>query len=229
MYHQLSLSALACLAPLVLALPQPQQPPAPCAPVQIVVARGSLEAQGAGLLGNIANKSSMAIPGSIITPLVYPAQLEPYPPSVSQGVGNMTQLLTSQAQACPNTKFVLMGYSQGAQVSLDTLCGTSDGPNFNTTQAQAPMLANKIAAVVLIGDPTSIATQPFQKGTAKKNGIFPRQDFSACQGLTSKFISFCDETDLFCASGQNLTVHLGYFQKQDYVDQAVNFVTMNSK
>ncbi|KAI8172480.1 Acetylxylan esterase [Colletotrichum sp. SAR 10_75] len=202
MHHQLSLSALACLAPLVLALPQPQQPPAPCAPVQIVVARGSLEAQGAGLLGNIANKSSMAIPGSIITPLVYPAQLDPYPPSVSAG---------------------------GAQVSLDTLCGTTDGPNFNATQAQAPMLGNKIAAVVLVGDPTSIATQPFQKGTAKKNGIFPRQDFGACQGLTSKFISFCDETDLFCASGQNLTVHLGYFQKQDYVDQAVNFVAMNSK
>lgn len=122
MHHQLSLSALACLAPLVLALPQPQQPPAPCAPVQIVVARGSLEAQGAGLLGNIANKSSMAIPGSIITPLVYPAQLDPYPPSVSAGVGNMTQLLTSQAQACPNTKFVLMGYSQ-------VRCLASDGGN----------------------------------------------------------------------------------------------------
>ncbi|KAF4811176.1 Acetylxylan esterase 2 [Colletotrichum siamense] len=214
MHHQLSLSALACLAPLVLALPQPQQPPAPCAPVQIVVARGSLEAQGAGLLGNIANKSSMAIPGSIITPLVYPAQLDPYPPSVSAGVGNMTQLLTSQAQACPNTKFVLMGYSQVRSPA-------------SVGETSADML--QVAAVVLVGDPTSIATQPFQKGTAKKNGIFPRQDFGACQGLTSKFISFCDETDLFCASGQNLTVHLGYFQKQDYVDQAVNFVAMNSK
>lgn len=32
---------------------------------------------------------------------------------------------------------------QGAQVSLDTLCGTTDGPNFNATQAQAPMLGNK--------------------------------------------------------------------------------------
>ncbi|KAL0932182.1 acetylxylan esterase [Colletotrichum truncatum] len=223
MHHYLrSLSVLACLVPWALA----QQP---CAPVQIIVARGSLEAQGAGLLGNIANKSSMQIPGSIVTPLVYPAQLDPYPPSVSAGVTNMTNLLLQQVQACPSTKFVLMGYSQGAQVSLDTLCGTADGPNFNATQAQAPMVGNKIAAIVLFGDPTSIANQTFQKGTAKKNGIFPRQDFSACSGLTSKIASFCDETDLFCASGQNLTVHLGYFQNQQYIDQASTFIVQNTK
>ncbi|KAF9873094.1 cutinase [Colletotrichum karsti] len=223
----MSLSALACLVPLALALPQMQQ--APCAPVQIIVARGSLEAQGAGLLGNIANKSAMQIPGSVVMPLVYPAQLDPYPPSVSAGVTNMTNLLNQQAQACPNSRFVLMGYSQGAQVSLDTLCGTSDGPNFNATQAQAPMIGNKIAAVVLFGDPTSVATQPFQKGTAKKNGIFPRQDFSACNGLINKVASFCDETDLFCASGQNLTVHLGYFQNQKYIDQASSFIVQNTR
>ncbi|EXF84429.1 cutinase [Colletotrichum fioriniae PJ7] len=233
MQPQISLSALAALVPMVLALPQqqppPPGPPAACAPVNIIVARGSLEAQGAGLLGNIAMNASMQIPGSVITPLVYPAQLDPYPPSVSAGVMNMTTLLNQQAQQCPQSKLVLMGYSQGAQVSLDTLCGTTDGPNFNTTVAQAPMVGSKIAAVVLFGDPTFIAGQPFAKGTSKKNGIFPRMDLGPCQSLTSKFASFCDDTDLFCASGQNLTVHLGYFSKQDYIAQASSFIVQQTK
>lgn len=116
MQPQISMSALAALVPMVLALPQqqppPPGPPAACAPVNIIVARGSLEAQGAGLLGNIAMNASMQIPGSVITPLVYPAQLDPYPPSVSAGVMNMTTLLNQQAQQCPQSKLVLMGYSQ---------------------------------------------------------------------------------------------------------------------
>ncbi|TDZ28940.1 Acetylxylan esterase 2 [Colletotrichum spinosum] len=223
MHHHLGLSALACLVPLVLAQQQA------CAPVNIIVARGSLEAQGAGLLGNIANKSAAQIPGAVVTPLIYPAQLDPYPPSVSAGVANMTNLLNQQIQACPQTKIVLMGYSQGAQVSLDTLCGTADGPNFNATQAQAPTIGMKIAAIVTFGDPTSIANQTFQRGTAKKDGIFPRRDFSSCSGLTSRIASFCDETDLFCASGQNLTVHLSYFQNQRYIDQASTFIVQSTR
>ncbi|TID02587.1 Acetylxylan esterase 2 [Colletotrichum higginsianum] len=225
MHHHFSLSALAALVPLA-AFAQGQQP---CSTVNIILARGSLEAQGVGLLGNIAKNASTQLPGSIVTPLEYPAQLDPYPPSVAAGVTNMTALLNQQAQQCPGTKLVLMGYSQGAQVSLDTLCGTSDGPNFNTTVAQAPMVGSKIAAVVLFGDPTFVAAQPFVRGTSKKNGIFPRQDFSQCQGLTSRFASFCDESDLFCASGQNLTVHLGYFQNQQYIAMASSFIVENTR
>ncbi|KAK1573638.1 cutinase [Colletotrichum navitas] len=216
MHHHVSLSAIAA-ALVPLALVQAQEP---CAPVNIIVARGSVEAQGTGLLGNIAKNASAQIPGSIITPLVYPARLDPYPPSVAAGVANMTSLLNQQATQCPGTKL-------GAQVSLDTLCGTADGPNFNTTVAQAPAVGSKIAAVVLFGDPTFVANQPFARGTSKQNGIFPRQDFSQCQSLTNRFASFCDETDLFCASGQNLTVHLGYFQNPQYVAMASSFVVQN--
>ncbi|KDN70630.1 putative cutinase [Colletotrichum sublineola] len=223
MHHHLSLSAMAT-ALLPLALVHAQEP---CAPVNIIVARGSVEVQGTGLLGNIAKNASAQIPGSVITPLVYPAQLDPYPPSVAAGVANMTALLNQQATQCPGTKLVLMGYSQGAQVSLDTLCGTSDGPNFNTTTAQAPMVGSKIAAVVLFGDPTYIANQTFDKGTSQKNGIFPRKDFSQCQSLTSRFASFCDADDLFCASGGNLTVHLGYFQNPQYEAMASSFIVQN--
>lgn len=89
---------------------------------------------------------------------------------------------------------------KGAQVSLDTLCGTFDGPNFNATEAQLPLVGRQskpsqaflphlsrprliphsVSAVVLFGDPTYIANQTFNKGTAKKNGVrpFSPQSFS---------------------------------------------------
>ncbi|KAF6811542.1 acetylxylan esterase [Colletotrichum sojae] len=221
--HTLALAA-SLLAPLALA----QQSP-PCGTVNIVVARGSLEAQGAGLLGNLANQTAAQIPGSVITPLVYPAQLDPYPPSVSAGTRNMTDLLVQQVRSCPQTKLVLMGYSQGAQVSLDTVCGTHDGSNFNVTEAQFPTVGSMISAIVLFGDPTYVANQTYAKGTSTKNGIFPRTDFSACQQLTNRIASYCDETDLFCASGQNLTTHLGYFQNQRYITEAAAFAAQMSK
>ncbi|KAF6818245.1 acetyl xylanesterase (cutinase) [Colletotrichum musicola] len=237
--HHLALAA-SLLAPLALA----QQSP-PCATVNIVVARGSLEAQGAGLLGNLANQTAAQIPGSVITPLVYPAQLDPYPPSVSAGTRNMTDLLVQQVRSCPQTKLVLMGYSQ---VSLDTVCGTHDGSNFNVTEAQFPTVGSLskefpasphasivvltkglVSAVVLFGDPTYVANQTYAKGTSTKNGIFPRTDFSACQQLTNRIASYCDETDLFCASGQNLTTHLGYFQNQRYITEAAAFAAQMSR
>lgn len=39
----------------------------------------------------------------------------------------MMTLIESYAQACPDGKIVLMGYSQGAQVVADTLLGSSTG------------------------------------------------------------------------------------------------------
>lgn len=59
--------------------------------------------------------------------------------------------------------------------------------------------------------------------------LFPRSDFTACTSLSNKIASYCDETDLFCASGQNLTVHLGYFQNQKYVAEASDFAIQQSR
>lgn len=190
--HHLALAA-SLLAPLALA----QQSP-PCATVNIVVARGSLEAQGAGLLGNLANQTAAQIPGSVITPLVYPAQLDPYPPSVSAGVRNMTDLLVQQVRSCPQTKLVLMGYSQvrrlgslakedlkrrdahefwqGAQVSFDTVCGTHDGSTFNVTEAQFPTVGSLSKG---------ISSQPFS---------LPRRIFADELFLVSAIVVFGDPT-----------------------------------
>lgn len=143
MHHHFSLSALAALVPLA-AFAQGQQP---CSTVNIILARGSLEAQGVGLLGNIAKNASTQIPGSIVTPLEYPAQLDPYPPSVAAGVTNMTALLNQQAQQCPGTKLVLMGYSQvGSHMSRKS-CNQTDAVTYHRVRKcrLTPSVARRMA------------------------------------------------------------------------------------
>ncbi|KAE9575006.1 Acetylxylan esterase 2 [Colletotrichum fructicola] len=189
--------------------------------VHMIVARASTERPGTGIIGEVATKVQAQIPGSDITPVDYPAQLNPYQPSQKAGVDAMTKLVQDYAKQCPQTKMVLMGYSQGAHVTADVLCGTSES-GFAATPAQAADVTDKISAVVLMGDPSHVVGQPFNTGTSQKDGVFPRQDNAACGAVASKMTSFCDTGDPFCDSGANLQVHLGYVTRNG--DDAVKFI-----
>lgn len=78
----------------------------------IVVARGSEEPQGPGVLGPIAQRIQNIVPGSDVDFLVYPALFEPYNPSQMAGVAAMTQLVGDFTHQCPDTKVIILGYSQ---------------------------------------------------------------------------------------------------------------------
>ncbi|TEA20660.1 Acetylxylan esterase 2 [Colletotrichum sidae] len=218
--------------------------------VHMIVARASTERPGPGIIGGVANRVQSQIPGSDMVSVDYPAQLNPYQPSQRAGVTAMTKLVQDYATQCPESKMVLMGYSQvgdavpgftkkdhsimghtldlqnignqqGAHVTADVLCGTSE-PNFPATQPVAADIADKIAAVVLMGDPSHVPSQPFNKGTAKNNGVFPRGDSAACGALASRMASFCDSGDTFCDSGNSLQVHMGYVRRSG--DAAASFI-----
>ncbi|KAM0268402.1 hypothetical protein ACHAQH_009991 [Verticillium albo-atrum] len=217
-------TGLASWALALLPLTQAQQP---CPPVNIIVARGSTEQPGVGLMGAISSEAAQQIPGAVVTPLDYPAELNPYPPSVAAGVVSMTQLLTQQAAACPQTKLVIMGYSQGAQVALDTLCGSSlDG--FTPSAAQVSTVGGGISSVILAGDPTFVPGLPSNRGTSQDPGIFQTRDMSQCGDIPAKTLSFCDTNDRFCASGNSVPVHLGYFSNAAYVTEAAQFVVASA-
>jgi hypothetical protein len=114
-----------------------------CSPgVHMIVARASTEQPGTGIIGAVAQNVSQQIPGSSIVAVDYPATLENYQASEAQGVTAMTKLVQDYAAACPTSKMVLMGYSQGAQVALDVLCGTSE-KNFTPTKPVADVLGNR--------------------------------------------------------------------------------------
>lgn len=57
----------------------------------IVVSRASTEAPGTGVLGQVANAVVAACPGSDVASNPYPAVLDPYVTSETQGVGNLTE------------------------------------------------------------------------------------------------------------------------------------------
>lgn len=78
----------------------------------VIVARGSLEAQGPGIIGEVADKILDRIPDSDVDSLVYPALFDPYEPSQTEGVGTLTRVVEEYAKACPKTKTILLGFSQ---------------------------------------------------------------------------------------------------------------------
>ena len=96
-----------------------------CAPIHLIVARASFEPAGDGiLLYSLVNEIVSANPGTTHEAIDYPAAVEPsYAWSSGNGTIAVTNQLTAYANACPDAKIVLLGYSQGAHIVLDSLCG----------------------------------------------------------------------------------------------------------
>jgi hypothetical protein len=78
----------------------------------IVVSRASTEPPGTGILGSVAEAIVASRPGSDIAANPYPALLDPYLESESAGVGNLTDIVLGYQTCCPDSKMVLLGYSQ---------------------------------------------------------------------------------------------------------------------
>lgn len=104
------------VAPLTVAA---QAPGNGCPDVEVIGARGTTERPGFGvLLGPLAQQLTRELPLSVrSTPVDYPASFN-YTASVRQGVTRLAADVQQTAAACKNTKFVLMGYSQGANGQL---------------------------------------------------------------------------------------------------------------
>ncbi|KAK7735530.1 hypothetical protein SLS53_007443 [Cytospora paraplurivora] len=93
----------------------------------IIVSRASTESPGTGMLGPIADAVVSACPGSDIVANPYPALLDGYVDSETAGIDNLTLIVRKYRECCPEAgKMVLLGYSQGAQVTADFLCGRSE-------------------------------------------------------------------------------------------------------
>jgi cutinase len=162
-----------------------------CYDVDIVFARGT---DDPGLVGG---PFSDAVKWNLLfskTVNVYNVDYEAAVDQSSAGPGatDMTKHITSVAAACPNTKFVLSGYSQGATVTdiaigIPTLLGS--GETIPTA------LAPRIAAIVVFGNPLA---------------IFGQHIPTASPLYGSKAKEFCNEGDPVCANGSDVTSHLMY-------------------
>ncbi|CAM1504405.1 Fc.00g019960.m01.CDS01 [Cosmosporella sp. VM-42] len=192
-----------------------------CGHTHIIVARASEEKPGTGMLGPLAAEIQRRIPDSHITALDYPAKLDPYIPSQTQGVATLSKMIHELVITCPSTKLVLLGYSQGAHVTADVVCGASE-PGFPATVPMGPSATGKISAIILMGDPSHVANASYNEGTSHHDGIFMRRNPTGCNPVADRMISFCDANDLFCDSGNSIPVHLGY--AREFGTVAADFV-----
>jgi hypothetical protein len=196
-----------------------------CAQVSIITARASTEAAGEGVTGQlvtaVVNASKQTVSRASVS---YPATLQNYASSSLQGIQALTSQLTTLVQNCPQTKVVLMGYSQGAHVVLDVLGGGQGGSLGTATAPISSSIGSHVVAVATFGDPRHVTGQSFDLGTSTKNGQFPRSStqLNVLKGYASRISAWCDSNDEFCDSGNSLQVHLTYLNR--YQTAAQNFV-----
>src|ERR1700730_6669843 len=115
---------------------------ATCANIDVVVARGTFET---GTLGTIvgdpvyaALQSALAGKSTSSYPVNYPASLDVFsnPNSATRGNTDLVNHVTSQAAACPSQRFILVGYSQGADVFDNSIAFSIDVALFGGPSAE---------------------------------------------------------------------------------------------
>ncbi|QUQ67137.1 cutinase family protein [Kutzneria sp. CA-103260] len=175
----------------------PAAPVASCAAVDVVVARGTWEP---GALGWIVGGPAFSalhhkLPSTSLSsyPVNYPANLN-QPKSVQQGNRDLVEHVTNQAHACPHQRFILVGYSQGANVVDNSLGISSDGalvggPIVATIPAS---IEPRIAAVLLFGNPIHA------HGKSITGTYYTRTK------------EYCAHRDLICTKGIDPFPHFSY-------------------
>ena len=163
----------------------------PCPNVQVVFARGTNEPVGMGFTGQaFADSLTAQLPGKTVavSAVDYPAT-DDYLRSAAVGSDDAIAQIQNTVAACPNTKLVLGGYSQGAAVT-----------EMATSALPAPA-ANHVAAVVLFGKPASDFSQMLVGGAALPT-ISPL--------YAPKTLDLCIPDDPICSPGMSMFAHMSY-------------------
>ncbi|GAA2490538.1 cutinase family protein [Streptomyces longisporus] len=175
---------------------------ATCSDIDVVAARGTFEP---GTLGAIVGDPVYSALQKKLTgknlssyKVNYPADLSLT--SAAQGNADLVNHVKSQAASCPNQRFVLVGYSQGANVVDNSIGISSDGavvgsPIVATIPAA---LEPRVAAVLLFGNPIRALGK------------------SVTGTYQSRTIDFCAKGDPICENGgTDVLAHLGYTSDAD--------------
>ena len=180
---------------------------ADCPDVELVFARGTSEPAGVGRVGQaLSDQLAGSLGGRSlgVYAVNYPASYDFL--AAADGALDATNRITTMAENCPNTRFVLGGYSQGAAV-VDMLLGIPPlGNKVGDVGSSPPLpqgLTERVAAVAVFGNPSTKFGNPatfFGRG-----------------------IDLCANGDPICSQGRNPFAHTSY-EKTDLVGQAAGFV-----
>lgn len=174
-----------------------------CSDVELVFARGTGEPQGLGILGRPLEQAlADELPNQTVDSFAVVYAAASNQRSAGPGATNMTQHIQQVAQSCPETQFVIGGYSQGATVT-DIAIGIRGAG----TQGEAipAGLRDRIAAVVVFGNPLGIRRQTIAR---------------AAPEFADRAVEFCATGDPVCGGGNNFSAHLAYARNGDVRDGA---------
>ncbi|MBH0778588.1 cutinase family protein [Nocardia bovistercoris] len=156
--------------------------------------------------------------------IAYPANMATYEDAVNTGVANTERVMREIAQACPDTRFSIVGYSEGADVvrRVAMKIGNQEAGADGRYEVVDP---DDVVGVVILADagrsagdgPFIGAENPYAspdnfdqkyqsgKNTASGKGALPGTsgDFGALNG---KIASFCSDGDLTCAAPENISL-----------------------
>ncbi|WP_040835203.1 cutinase family protein [Nocardia brevicatena] len=155
--------------------------------------------------------------------IAYPANMATYEDAVTTGVANTQQVMREIAQACPDTKFSIVGYSEGADVVRRVAMNV--GHQEPGADGYGIVDPADVLGVVILADPgRSAGDGPFPGAQNPygnpdgfdrqyQNGAAPVSGRGALPGtsggfgaLDGKVASFCSEGDLTCAAPENISL-----------------------
>jgi len=149
-----------------------------------------------------------AVPRGAKQELQYSTSAE-YSATVTQGAQAEVRLIAAQLAKCPETLFVLLGYSKGAMVQTQTL-----------TSKDIPQ--DKIAAVVLFGNPYFRAGAAQNKCDARSGmGVAAMTGVRMPEQLADRVFDCCVTGDQVCQSAGSIMGHLTYSSHENDASQFV--------
>ncbi|KAA8890454.1 cutinase family protein [Nocardia colli] len=173
----------------------------------------------------VVNPAAGAVePGSYAAVYIaYPANMATYEDAVNAGAANTEQVMREIAQACPDTKFSIVGYSEGADVvrRVAMKVGHQEAGADGRYGIVDP---DKVVGVVILADAgRSAGDGPFPGAKDPshpdgfdqnyQNGKNPTPGQGALPGtsgdfgkLNGKIASFCSDGDLTCSAPQNISL-----------------------
>jgi hypothetical protein len=171
----------------------------PCPDVEALFARGTDEEPGPGPVGDAfvnALRSKIGDKSLAVYPVNYPAT-DDWPTGVD-GVRDASTHILSAVAACPETKLVLGGYSQGAAVmgfvTANVIPDGVDGEG--VPQPMPPEVAEHVPAVVLFGTPNARAMNFLNQPPVVIGPLY-----------AGKTIQLCAPEDAVCSEGLDFAAH----------------------
>ncbi|MER5193810.1 cutinase family protein [Streptomyces sp. NPDC002755] len=178
-------------------LSAPAASAAACSDIDIVAARGTFEPGTLGLIVGdpVFSALQRKLTGKNLSSYAvnYPADLSLT--SAAQGNADLVNHVRAQSAACPNQRYILVGYSQGANV-VDNSIGISSAGAVVGSPIVATLptaVEPRVAAVLLFGNPIRALGK------------------SVTGTYQSRTIDFCATGDPVCENGgDDVPAHLGY-------------------